>query len=407
MTPRMKIELRRSEVRTRLGEIAELAGDALTENIVTERDGLMAELRTSEPQLRAAIEAEGGETRTDALDDGEGAELRALTARASIGSIFASVMEHRSTDGATAELQQHHRLAPNQIPLALVREPVEERAVTPGPTNVGTNQAAVIGGVFPRAAATWLSVDMPTVGVGEAVFPVLTQNAVVGTPAENAIPTGTGLGTEGETTGSFSAEVLSPSRLQASFFYSREDAARFMNMDIALRENLGEALSDKLDAEIIAGTDGLLAGTNLTKVAATNPTTYGGFKGLVFDAIDGKFAWGSEDVRVLVAPLTLGHMSRSFLASADSRSADEALKAAAGGVRVSAHIPAAANSKQDTIARRGMRRDMVAPMWEGVTLIPDEITKASTGQIVVTAVMLYAVKILRTDGFRRVEVQFA
>ena len=65
------------------------------------------------------------------------------------------------------------------------------------------------------------------------------------------------------------------------------------------------------------------------------------------------------------------------------------------------------SDKQDTIVRKGMRRDAVSPLWEGIVLIPDEITKASTGQIVLTAVMLYAVKILRTDGFRRVEVQFA
>ena len=39
----------------------------------------------------------------------------------------------------------------------------------------------------------------------------------------------------------------------------------------------------------------------------------------------------------------------------------------------------------------GSRRDMVAPIWEGITLIPDEITKAANGQIVVTAVMLHAV----------------
>ena len=41
----------------------------------------------------------------------------------------------------------------------------------------------------------------------------------------------------------------------------------------------------------------------------------------------------------------------------------------------------------------------MAPIWEGVTLIPDEITKAGTGQIVVTAVMLHAIKVLRSDGF--------
>ena len=63
MTARQKIELRRSQIRSRLGEIAELSGDALTDAISAERDGLMAELQTSEPQLRAAIEADETETR--------------------------------------------------------------------------------------------------------------------------------------------------------------------------------------------------------------------------------------------------------------------------------------------------------------------------------------------------------
>ena len=72
-----------------------------------------------------------------------------------------------------------------------------------------------------------------------------------------------------------------------------------------------------------------------------------------------------------------------------------------GGVRVSAHVPAVASKKQNAILRRGMRRDAVAPVWEGVTIIPDEVTKAKAGQIVITAVMLHAVKILRADGFHK------
>ena len=51
-----------------------------------------------------------------------------------------------------------------------------------------------------------------------------------------------------------------------------------------------------------------------------------------------------------------------------------------------------------------MRRDMTAPIWEGVTLIPDEITKAAHGQIQLTAVMLHAVKILRAGGFYKQQV---
>ena len=41
----------------------------------------------------------------------------------------------------------------------------------------------------------------------------------------------------------------------------------------------------------------------------------------------------------------------------------------------------------------------VAPVWEGITIIPDEVTKAAKkGQLVITAVMLYAMKVLRKDG---------
>ena len=149
------------------------------------------------------------------------------------------------------EIQQALGLKSNDIPLHLL----ETRAVTPGATNVGQNQAAIIPYVFPDSVAAFLGVDMPTVGVGEAVFPVLTSELSVGTPAENAA--------QAETTGAFSAEVLSPSRLQASFFFSHEDRARFAGMDSSLRENLSMGLMDGLDKQVMAGTNGLLTGTNL------------------------------------------------------------------------------------------------------------------------------------------------
>ena len=46
---------------------------------------------------------------------------------------------------------------------------------------------------------------------------------------------------------------------------------------------------------------------------------------------------------------------------------------------------------------------MWAPVWGGVTLIPDEITKAANGQIQLTAVMLFATKLLRAGGFHKQE----
>ena len=81
--------------------------------------------------------------------------------------------------------------------------------------------------------------------------------------------------------------------------------------------------------------------------------------------------------------------------------------AVTGGVRVSAHVPAVAANKQNCVIRLGMRRDMVAPIWEGVEIIFDELTMAKTGEIVLTAVMLHAVKILRAAGFYKQQLQHA
>ena len=50
---------------------------------------------------------------------------------------------------------------------------------------------------------------------------------------------------------------------------------------------------------------------------------------------------------------------------------------------------------------------MVAPIWEGLSLIPDEVTKAASGQIVITAVLLHAVKVVRAAGFYKLQTQHA
>ena len=302
--------------------------------------------------------------------------------RASLGAIFAATLEHRATEGAVRELQEGLGLGFNQIPIDLL----EHRAVTPAPANVGQNQATIIPGVFPDSVAAFLAVDMPTVGVGEAVFPVLTKNAEVKTPAENAAAA--------ETTGTFSADVLSPSRLQASFFYSREDRARFAGMDMALRENLSMALSDGLDDQILSGTNGLLAGAHLANHAAGGVTSFANYKSqLLYGRVDGVYAAGAGDIRLVVGAGTYAHAAGQYRATENNYSALDVLMQAAGGVRVSAHVPDVSGNKQNAVVRLGMRRDMVAPIWNGITLIPDEVTKAGTGQIVVTAIMLHAVKI--------------
>ena len=401
MTRTQKLMLRQSELRQSIGTMLDTETEKRGEAFDDDLSKLSREARSIEGELQAAILAEGPEPETR-TDTPEGREMRELVGRARLGSIVGAVLEHRSIDGAEDELQKHFQLAGNQIPLALLR--MEQRAVTPAPSDVGTNQQPVIDYVFPMACAAFLGVDMPTVGVGEAVFPVLTSKTSVEALAENAAGT--------ETDGVFSADVLSPSRLQASFFYSREDRARFAGMESALRENLSMALADGLDAQVIAGANGLLGASGLTARTgdAGALATFADYRGLVYDAmtVEGRYAGMGSDVRLVVGAATYAHAASIYRGNNADDSALDSLMRVSGGVKVSAHVPAPASNDQAVIVAKGMGpRHMVAPIWEGVTLIPDEITKAGSGQIVITAILLHAVAILREDGFVRRTVQVA
>ena len=404
MTPIQTLEIRAGEIRKRLGEIGAMSD--LTDETRSELDKLKLEY-TDNDSRRAAltIASDAPITRLETRS-AEGREFRALVNKANVGEIFDAALEKRSIDGASAEMQQHYGLNPNQVPLAMLvrswpdNDELETRAVSPAPTNVGQMQQSIIPYVFPMSAAAFLMVDMPTVGVGEAIFPVLTSTLDVKTPLENA--------DADETTGAFSADVLSPTRLQASFFYSREDRARFAGMDAALRENLSMGLADGLDNVILSGANGLLTGTNLANHNATAITTFDNYiDDFGYGRVDGRYAGTSADLRVVMGSGTYSHAGSVYRNNTVDRTALDRLMDITGGVRVSAHVPAVAASKQLGVIRRGMARDMVAPVWEGVTIIPDEVTLAKKGQIVITAIMLHAVKILRTDGFYKQQTQHA
>ena len=122
----------------------------------------------------------------------------------------------------------------------------------------------------------------------------------------------------------------------------------------------------------------------------------------MLDSVDGNLAAMVGDVRLLVGAQTYRHASSVYRGAATDESAGEAVARMSGGLRVSAHMAAPDADVQEGIAARAwMATHSVAPIWEGVTLIPDEITKASSGEIVLTAVMLYGFALLRQDGFNR------
>lgn len=398
MTAKQKLEIRRSEIRQRLGEIAQ--AENYTDDLRTEQVNLESEYADLERRYRAATIAEDEkQTRQIVEPDGERKAFKRLLDRASIGNILQASLEQRGTDGAEAELQQHFGLAGNQIAI----EQLEQRAVTPAPADVGQRQHPIIPQIFPEGVASFLGVGMPTVPVGEQTYTVLTTGATVHTPDENA--------DAAETTGAFTASVLSPKREQASFFWSIEDQARLTGMEPALRQNLRQALSSKFDRTLIHDSGAGLLGGGLT--APNDPgavATFGGYKKAITDQVDGLYASMPNQVRLLIGSTTYGHAEGLYRTNnqGNNESAFEIMSRKSGGVRVSSHVPAKSSNIQGAIAARRINAmHAVMPIWRGITLIPDNVTKAKSGQIVLTAVALWSLKVLRADGFSRLKFKLA
>ena len=253
--------------------------------------------------------------------------------------------------------------------------------------------------VFPAGAAAFLGIDMPTVGVGEAVFPVLTSVLAVGVPAEGI--------EQAETTGSWSADVLSPARLQASFFLfpRRPGTVYGHGQQLAGKPQHGperrpgppdhpwrQRSADRRQLGQPCARPRRRPGTSTSPILATA-------------GVDGRYAETAAALRILMGTGSYADAGLTYRAPETDETAPRA--ADADHRRRAGLGPRARRwrgNKQNGLIRLGMRRDMVAPIWENVAIIPDEITKADEGQIKITAVMLHAVKILRVAGFYKQEV---
>ena len=392
LTERDKMNLRQGAIRIRMSEIAGLES---TEELRAETQILGNEYGVNESRIQALIiagDVEPVETRS------EDREFAALVSGANLGELLLGVLEHRQADGATWELQRERGLGPNQIPLDLLRDAVEIRAagVTPIPGNHEASQRMILQPIYATGDSAFLGIRQDTVPAGDSVYPILSNMPTVGGPHTDStdVP---------ETAGTWTADVLNPGRIQCSNVWRRTDASRFPGMQEALRESLNMALTEKMDAQMLAQLV-----TDVGRTAVTDEDSFASYrKRLVYDRMDGRFASSESDIRMLVGAGTLAHMSGEYRANNSDDSAVDSLRRISGGVKLSAHIAAVAASKQDVIIRRGMRDDAVIALWDGPIAIFDEISRSGAGEIELTVVQQLAWKVTRAAGFARIHTQHA
>ena len=403
MTAAQTIQIRLSNCRQTLNELLQVETRSAEQQ--TEMEALTKEVSAKEPELRAAIAAEPDPEEVLVKGDAETRELAQLTERANVGDILSATFEKRQTTGEAAELQKHHGIGSHQIPLEMLRtnRAVEERAAATVPGSIGdASQAEVVTPVFSSGDGAFMGIERPTVPVGDAAYPVLsTMPAVKGpfTDSTEAV----------QTDAAFVATNLSPERLQASFSYRRTDAARFAGLDASLRLALNGGLQEKLDQQAIEGTDGLLTGTNLPNNNVSTATTFALYlSGLLYGRVDGRYARTPGDVRMIVGQGTFTHAASTYKGNNSDESGVERLQAQSGGLMVSAHVPAVSANKQNTLIRLGMERGgAIQPLWQGVSLIVDEFTRAAFGEVIVHAVLLANFAITRKAQFSKCQTQHA
>ena len=423
MVESQKLTLRASEIRARLSEIAALPDDGLTDEIRSEADRLGTEYRDTETRLRAAMIAEdedrqAAELRGGGGDDAETRELRSLQGRASLGRYLQGFADGEQLTGAERELAETRGLSTsgNVLPWdALLPPPrpgaeLRDDAVTgaPGSGNP-VNQSAIIQRVFARSAVRRLGVALPSVGVGQASYPVISAGqAGAFTAADGAVEA---------VAGTITPNTLGPVRLQARLQFRIEDAMTTLGLESGLADDLTMALGDRLDAQLIGLGDANVRGFLATAAhggladydAPTEVVTFAAAALEAARGVDGRYAGSESECSWVIGTASYQKMAALIQAN-DSTSATERLRRVLRDFMASANVPAAAsNVQQGILAKLGAPDaiNAVCPIWEGLRLIRDEVTNAAKGQIQVTAIALHNFRILRADGFARTKVKIA
>ena len=412
MTARQQIELRRSEIRQRLGELAGLDGEQRTEAIETEQRTLLTELRESEPRLQAAIasdEADGLLRGSQVVADGENRERLELRSRVRLGNYLTARMRGQMVTGAEAELTEASKV--QGIPLELWDVPRvgERRAVSDAPGTVGINLDMIRPAIFAPSIAPRLGIEMPRVGSGTYASATINQSVTAGAKAKS--------GDAPATAATFNVTTATPKRVSARLELTLEDIAAVgqENFESALRENVSLALSDELDKQAING-DGQAPNLSGILQRLTNPAapgnavaTFDDFVGVFANGIDGLWAGTLMDVGVVAGVDTYRLSARTFRDAAGQDLGDMSFASYAmdktGGWWTNKRMPAtAANVQQAILYRKGRTgiRTAVCPHW-GEVGVDDVFSGSGKGERYFTVhVLLGDVILVQPDAYAEV-----
>ena len=424
MTKLHELELAQSEAREKLAGLLDIASGERTDAQKAEIGTLTTEIRTREPEIRAALVAESADERTARLAaaaagvpmDAETRERVELRNRAQLGNYLTAALAGRIPSGAEADYGAACEARAGEIPIDLWERDrpaptAETRAATPAPaTGTGTTVAPVQPFVFAPSIAPTLGIDMPTAPSGSYSEMTITTALPASAKAKGV--------DADDTAGALTPVTASPRRISARMSIAVEDVALIgsANFEAALRANVSMALSDAYDDQCING-DGQAPNINGLRnqlAAVADPSAVAGFADFLAayaDQIDGLWASMLSEVAILANVDAYALSVTQFRANSADTSFSAYAALVTGGWRTNARMPDTASTIAEGIVYRMGRpglRTACHPTW-GTISVDDIYTDSRSGQrhFSVHALVGDKVLLVQPDAYARAKWKVA
>ena len=384
----IKAQLEVSEKRTALSALL----DAETPDVGA-IETAKNEVTASEKRMQAVMVLDGGNKEVERVNagDAEGRELRQLVSKASVGRMLAGILEEGEGQGADRELRSALGIPSDYIPMALL----ERRAALTTTGDEPTSAQPFIGRVFPMGASAFCGVDVQSVPVGQVVVPVLSTGVSIGGPYTDSTE-------QAETTGAVTISTLQPKRLNGSFAVRQVDLATFPMIEDALRADLGDAVQNAMDVDLLRRTGEGLLDFGSDPTAPANATTAAEFLADLYSGVDGVYAGSVGGVRVLYGPETYAFAGGLVIAANHPETVIDKVSRIAGGVLVTDNAGAYSGNRQEGLIVKGAaRRNCVGALWNGVQIIRDEVSRARQGEVRMHVIGMWDFAVVRTAGYVR------
>lgn len=400
-----KLELRRSEIRQSLAELANI--ETPSEDEVRKMGDLDTEYRAKESQYRAALISEDEERKEAGaeLETRSDTEWKEMASKFEVRQVALALDTGATLDGATAEMVQELRNAHGFQGIPVPLEALETRA---GETLAGgvpdpIRTMPTIDRIFAGSSATQMGCRMINVGVGEIEYPVATGGAQPGWAGSE---TGDVPGPQAYTT--VDRPMKPENTLGVQMKITRKALKQAgAGLEQAVRRDMSAAILQETDRAIFNGSGsggeplGIFPGAStygITETAIDAAASYAAFRAAAVRFMTANAASGPGAVNLLLRPEVFDNMDE--LISGLAISEWDRLVAKMGktvlttnGIAAPAGDPLASNALLTTTTNG------VAPvfcgMWGAVDVIRDVVTEAKSGQLVLTALTTMDVTVAR------------